>query len=978
MAARAVALVATLLLVVVGIPTLAAADSAATAPQGAASVGEISGTVTGPEGGPLPGADVTLQGESLIQAMARTFSSANGLFRFRNLRPGTYTVTVSLSGFQSLEYQVAVNVGAIATVLVSLELAGAEEVLTVTAQSPLIEIAKAQISSSYGEDLIASIPIAREFVEVQDFTPGITDRGAYGAGGVVESRYRRGSSTSAYKLNGVDITEPDWGTTWVNPSIDTIAEIQVVGIGASAEYGNFTGATVNIVTKGGTNEFHGALSHYYSADALRGDNAGGVPEYTRGFFDYDHDFSVSLGGPLVREKLLFFSNYGYSTIKRQPFADPSFEGVDPRRETTTRNRFHGRLDWLLNDSNVVGFMFNADPSTDRGLGQGPGDGPEIGNDIDFSTKSWLVSWQSQLSDNAYFDFRYGGYLGNYLEEPIVCCDVPLIFDYLTNISYNTSGFILDEDNGRHEVNTSLTYYADEFLGASHNLKIGMEYENTWSLFLGRYTGDDAGAIFIYPYYGYTYIYGFTYDSHLDVEIKRVSAFVQDDIQIGDRLNLNLGLRWDNVKLDDLYGPGSRATEDPRYDGSLDPAIYPPAVYGPAPRQLTHLSNLAPRLGATLDLAGDARYVAHGSWGRYFEKAMAYGPISSHGAAYESFEYFFNYTDVPWDPNNIDTEFWTSLAFAPEAFVLSYAYGENVPYALDPDLKQQHTDVVNVGLEVELAPDWIVGADYIHKRDRDMMIPVDRAPHTYVPFEYTDPLGGTQTLYEQTDDLASDFIISNDDYYFRTHDMFIVSLEKRASRDFSFNTSLTWQKSFGNIENTVDANWGFGNLYSASTNPNFNGHPYSEGLLTHNREWQFKTFANYRLPWGIQAAVYYRLESGRLWTPRIRKRRIPQLDNTAAGTWGNVRLEPRGNRPTDALNNLDLRFGKVFDIGNTSLDFTVDVFNAINSNSVRGDRNDAGMYRNINSTFPISGGNSFGEPRRIVRPRQVRLAIRFVF
>ncbi len=969
MAARAVALVTTLLLV--GIPALASADSAATAPQGAASVGEISGTIRGPDRVPLPGANVTLQGESLIQAQASRVSGANGTFRFRNLRPGTYTVTVSVPGFLTVEYQVVVNVGAISTVLVGLELAGAEEVLTVIAQAPLIEIAKAQISSSYGSDLIASIPIAREFVEVQDFTPGVTDRGAYGAGGNVESRYRRGSATNAYKLNGVDITEPDWGNTWVNPSIDTIAEIQVVGIGASAEYGNFTGATVNVITKGGTNEFHGALSHYYSSDALRGDNADGVPEYTRGAFDYDHDFSVSLGGPLVREKLLFFSNYGYSTIKRQPFADPSFEGVDPRRETTTRNRFHGRLDWLVNDDNIVGFMLNSDPSTDRGLNQGPGDGPEIGDDIVFSTKAWLVSWQSQLSDNAYLDFRYGGYLGNYLSEPISCCDVPIIFDYTTNISYNTSGFRLDEDNGRHEIDASLTYYADEFLGASHNLKIGMEYENTWSLFIGRYTGDDAGFIGIYPYYGYTYVYGWTYDAHLDVEIKRISAFVQDDIQIGDRLNLNLGLRWDNAKLDDLYGPGSRATKDPRYDGSLDPAIYPPDVYGPAPRQLAHLKNLAPRLGATFDVAGDARYVAHGSWGRYFEKAMAYGPISSHGAAYEGFEYFFNYTDVPWDPDNIDTEFWEALAFDPDGFVLSYAYGENVPYALDPDLKQQHTDVFNIGLEVEVARDWIVGGDYIHKRDSDMMIPVDRAPHTYVPFEYTDPLGGTQTLYQQTDNLAANFIISNDDYYFREHDMIILSLEKRPSRNFSFNSSLTWQKSVGNMENTVSASWGFGNLYSASTNPNFNGHPYSEGRLTYDRTWVFKTFANYELPWRIQAAVYYRWESGRPWTARIRKSRIPELRGTTP-TWFNVRLEPRGDRRWDAFNNLDLRFGKVIDIGTTTLDFTVDVFNFTNSNSP------TSIYSRVNDRFPITGDDAFGLSRRIERPRQVRLAIRFVF
>ena len=173
MAARGITFLATLLLFA-GIPALAMADSGATLSQGAASTGEISGTVRGPEGLPVPGADVTVEGESLIQAQVGAVSGINGGFRFRNLRPGTYTVRINLQGFQIVEYEVVVNVRAVATVLADLQLQGAEEVITVTSEAPMIEIKKSEISTSYGAEIIANIPIQREFVEVQGAAEGAT------------------------------------------------------------------------------------------------------------------------------------------------------------------------------------------------------------------------------------------------------------------------------------------------------------------------------------------------------------------------------------------------------------------------------------------------------------------------------------------------------------------------------------------------------------------------------------------------------------------------------------------------------------------------------------------------------------------------------------------------------------------------------------------------------------------------------------
>ena len=137
---------------------------------------------------------------------------------------------------------------------------------------------------------------------------------------------------------------------------------------------------------------------------------------------------------------------------------------------------------------------------------------------------------------------------------------------------------------------------------------------------------------------------------------------------------------------------------------------------------------------------------------------------------------------------------------------------------------RHTDVLNIGVEYEVANDWVIGLDWIHKTDRNMVVTVDRTPHDYEPFEYTDPLGGTQTLYSRTDDREENFWVTNDDFFGRDHDLVTLSLEKRFGRSFGFSTSITYQDSRGNIENDINALWGEGSRASNPTNPNFSGHP----------------------------------------------------------------------------------------------------------------------------------------------------------
>ena len=586
--------------------------------QGEQTQGEVSGTVVDSDGGALPGVTVTLEGENLIQASLTITTDAAGTFRVRNLRPGLYTATLTLSGFQTVAQELRVSVGTTASASITMSLAGVEETVIVTSETPLIQQEESALTSSFAEDAIQNTPVAREFTVVTNWTAGFSDKGAYGVCGnqsESESVHRVGAASNMYKLNGVDVTEPTWGSTWTNPSLDTIAEIQVVGVGASAEHGNFSGAAVNTVTKGGTNEFHGTGAYYFQNASLRSDNTPDILDLKRGDYPYDHDANFSFGGPIVQRKMLFFANAGWQSQKlHRNISDAvlDFVGNDPEDyfETNERWRLHGRLDFLLNDKNTFGAMINRDPGSQTNIKiRNAAWGPDTGRDTTYGTTTWLVSWQSQPGDDTYVDLRYSGYRGLYEEDPEGCCDIPPVQDSVTGIRYGTSGFDQNEYNGRWEARGTVTQYVDEFLGGSHDIKVGFEYNDTWSLWDARYTGFEsgrAGWIGIYPYGAYGYAYLYTYDAHTAVQLQRPGGFIQDDVTVSDRVNLNLGLRLDAPKVYDTYN----ARDFPQSYCCTGAPVRDKVAEG-------SFSNLGPRVGINIDVTGDGNAVFHASYGRYY-------------------------------------------------------------------------------------------------------------------------------------------------------------------------------------------------------------------------------------------------------------------------------------------------------------------------------------------------------------------------
>ena len=967
--------------------------------QGARSSGIISGHAQDADGAGLPGATATIEGDNLVQASLSQVTDASGAFRFRNLRPGTYIVTVALTGFQTVAYTVPVNVGSTSNVIAQLNLAGVSETVTVISETPLIDITSSSLDTNYTAEILENVPVAREFTEMTNFAPGFADKGAYGAGGnhsEGSSSHRVGAATNGYRLNGVDVNEGDWGNTWVNPNVDAIAEIQIVGIGASAEYSNFTGAMVNMVTKGGTNEFHGTGSFYFQNGSLRSDNSGGIIDLEQGKFSYDRDFSATFGGPILRNKLLFFASAARQEKLDSVVADQIWidGGIDPDDAQQGLNmwRLHGRLDYLVSDRHTLGAMVNHDPGRGLNESQRPGSPLIVGMDTSIETTTWLLSWQAQLGDNTFTDMRFAGYSGAYERLPIKCegglgsvgCDVP---DYWLNGSRRlTRGFLEDEDNARRELTATLTQYTDNFLGVAHDAKVGIDYNDSWSSWISSYTGE--GGLYTYDYgYGYTYVYGYYYDVGLEAQIVRSSAFLQDNVSATDNLTLNLGLRYDRTNgYDRIGGRG----------GSRTDVSAPWAPQGSGLQ--TKYYNLAPRVGFTWDLVGDGRTVVHGSWGRYFEK-VAIGHISraSGGAFREDLgykpyaSYFFNAAGLFDDSvdlaNLTDAQ---AIALQNATFQPENLRTQDAPqFPIPEDLHSMHTDIVNIGFEYEFVDNWVVGVDYIHKDDSNFFNYDDQIDHAFTPFEYTAPdtlladgtvvPGQTQTLYEK-DNGFTDQAFTNRPYYTRTHDIVTLMFDRRRTGSgLNFSTSLAYQNNRGTKENGDGQSiWGRG--FDQEDNPNFNGHPFAEsGPLRFSRKWSWKVLANYRLPGDILAGMYWNLASGRPWNLTERNSRINPNMNA---DYSESAIEKVGSRTWDPLKQLDLRLSKSFNLGASGrFEVMVDGFNLLNSFSPTGV--DGRRDRTFQVARDSSGGriSSVGSPRNTnsLNPgRQFRFGVRASF
>jgi carboxypeptidase family protein/TonB-dependent receptor-like protein len=890
------------------------------------TTGAISGTVTDASGAALPGVTVAVSGPNIVGTQT-SVTNEHGLYRFINLPPGEYTLSFTMTGFKTITRRsLRVGVGSTIEENAGLEISQLQESVDVVAQASVVDTTSSEVSSNYDQEWVDNAPLRRfSFFDLVAAAPGSLQ------GGDSNNTSRTmvfGSSydENSFQVDGVDITDNYFNEALAEPNTDAIQEIEVLSLGAPAEYGNLTGAVYNIVTRQGTNDFHGDAGFYLQTDGLTSNNTEGLANPDGSFLDACPDgasrcpftrdrftdVSLQLGGPIVKDKLWFFASY---SNQRDYYWDV---GVDASNDLTAvrgrTDRYFGKLNWQLNGKHKLVGTFHLDKKKDDG-GLSANSSPETAATRSAKTPTPGLGYTGVLSDRTVLEVRYSGFYGNVQfnpTDPNQPRDLNRFYDIDTGFISGGHYYWYDLGPKRTTVTAKVSHLADNFLGGSHDFRFGVQYSAAAAGGLVGYND----LIYTYsqtdPGYGYGISYTpFSYSG----DTKAIGVFLDDTVRVNNRLSLSLGLRFDSQK--------AFSAERPQLDefGNPTGTTFPQTDY-------FTWNTLSPRLGLNWKLTADGRTVFKAHYGRY-HRAVATGEYANKLGP--------SITPIFVGPYDIPSGTFGDLTLSRS--------NENLGF--DPDYKSPYTDQFIASLERELKPGLGAQLNYVYKRGR-LFAGWQEIAGTYIRVPYVDDefpgaTGRTIELFQLVSDPNErQFRITNPPDFNSDINAVSFGLLKRMSANWQLTASATWLRAKGSLQEgqggAGEAGSGVGiiqrgGLQFRQFGQNPNSYVNVDGRLKSDVEWQFKVQAIYRFPAGILASLNFSNRSGAHLVRRTRALR----DITHVPENTPILLQPRGeNGRLESLTILDMRLQKDFKLGSkVHLAAFADAFNLLNSDTTEG-------------------------------------------
>ncbi len=277
--------------------------------------GDITGTVTDPSGAVVPNAKVTATNDATAEAHTAT-SNGQGGYRLSFLKPGSYTISATATGFQAASRKVQVGLGQVATANIAMALTTATTTIEVTANG--LQVDNADMSTTFSREEIAQVPNpGNDLSAIAQTAPGAVMNTQAGFGNF--STYGLPATSNLFTLNGQNDNDPflnlnNSGPTNLLLGTNDVQEATVTNNGYSGQYGQLAGSQVNYISKSGENSFHGNAIYFWNGSAMNANDylnnlaIAGEPSTPKPFSNVNQ-WAASFGGPIVKDKTFFFWNY---------------------------------------------------------------------------------------------------------------------------------------------------------------------------------------------------------------------------------------------------------------------------------------------------------------------------------------------------------------------------------------------------------------------------------------------------------------------------------------------------------------------------------------------------------------------------------------------------------------------------------------------------------------------------------------------
>ena len=902
----------------------------------AQTMGSIRGRAIDSNGDALPGVTVVATGVVLGDAKRTIVTSGSGGFLFPSLPIGTYTVTANLDGFQTQAAEnIRVAIGAVATIDFRMPEAFSDEIVVI-AEPVIIDVASSTYGATLDFDQIKDLPTRGNFYDTLAVTPGITQDGEAKS---QISAFGADVQSNKWNIDGLDMTSPETGELYWSMNDELIAEVQVLGTGAGAEYGGNLGTTFNVVTKTGTNEFHGSAVFDYwnpnwvSENARREDAPEGAQTYR---LDHHNNLVLTLGGPIIKDTLWFFAAAEWGRFQ----AFQPFEASDiPGQKGTEWNNYDLKLTAQFGNNHRINLRAFDHEYLGPYVGSVFEEPTTWGEDYQHD-KMFALDYNVVLGASTFLEVRAGHWEGDVAWRPQYPTDEWQFVDMTVDPWVYSGGtyWTWEWEPETQDAEIVLTQHADDFIKGDHSFKFGVQYTTS----RGLTNHFDPGYYYQreYEYYpGYPYVYQYFYGGlpyYYGAESESVGVFVTDNWTVSPHLTLNIGVRYDSHQgsIPDM----NRLDVDSNPTGEVIPG-----------RDMVDWTNIDPRLGFAWQPTDSGKTVIRGSIGQYSQGVVTGQWYAPPPEAPSWSSYWYN-----WDGEWEQTGEWAPY---PDALLVE---GTKGPVAMEYTLS----------VEQQVGATSSISAQGVYKKTKNLIGWHILDDADYDVFEYTDPGTGQVfplRYYENGDptrmkgNSTGAGVLGGDRPYEQEYAGLNLMYKRRFSKNWDMLASYSYYKAWGLNPSFMDGGSQGYTFYASRAEADPNSYLNSDKVLNSDRRHILRLVGNYMAPWGIKISTVVNFQSGRPYDRRAWVR-------TPNHAWSQIIAEPASDSQRYPDQYLwDLSVGKHFNLGkgvNLSLD--IQILNILNDDAVEWWRSQEFAY----DEEPIPG--------QWVLPRRAQLRLRLQF